>query len=89
MELFTIVLAKMKSDFVIEEYGRIDIGEPHKYKEVFYPVSLIWINEGTNQDLLKAKVFAEENGYNVFIYDINEADPIKRAKEDLEVLEAK
>lgn len=47
------------------------------------PVALMWLNEGTGEDLAKAKEFAKGEEYEVFTY-FNEPDPIGKAKQDLE-----
>ncbi|MFA5559931.1 MAG: hypothetical protein WDA59_10865 [Methanofastidiosum sp.] len=77
-----IVLARLDSDFIIEKYGRTDLGEHHKYKEIKKPVSLMWLNNGTKEDIKKAKQYAEKEGYKIFTYN-NEKDPLQKAREDI------
>jgi hypothetical protein len=47
------------------------------------PVSLMWLNRGTQADVGKAEAFARTEGYTVFTYDTSEHDPLGRAKKDI------
>lgn len=78
----TIVLARIDTAYEIAEYGRIDLGERHKIREIPKPVALVWINKGTDADKAKAERFAAAEGYKVFCYS-NERNPIEKAKTDI------
>jgi hypothetical protein len=77
-----IVLAKLETDYVIEQEGRIDLGEMHKFREIKKPIACIWVNNGNEEDKIKAEKFAITEGYKVFTY-INEKEPLKRARKDI------
>ena len=77
-----IVLARLDDDVEIVKLGRIDIGEPHKFRPIKRPVSLMWLNDGTAEDVAKAKSFATKNGYAVLCYE-QTTDPLGRARVDI------
>lgn len=78
-----IMLARIEEDFVIERHGRTDLGERHKLRAMPRPVALTWCLAGGKDDLIKAKSYASQEGYRVFIYPPAEIDPIGRAKQDV------
>lgn len=77
-----IVLAKVEEAQEIVRVGRQDVGESHKFKTVRRPVALMWLNEGTKRDVIKAKSFAKTEGYSVLCYDSME-DPLGAARQDI------
>lgn len=77
-----IVLARCEEGFEILEYGRVDLGERHKLKSIKVPKSLMWLNEGTNEDKKKADIYAKREGYTVFCY-YDEDDPLARARKEV------
>jgi hypothetical protein len=81
-ELMQIVLARVEEEQVIIRHGRRDLGESHRFKTVPKPVSLMWLNEGTKRDVLKAKEYAKDGGYTVLCYE-GEDDPLGRARREI------
>lgn len=77
-----IVIAWVEQDQVIVKQGQTDLGESHKFKTVPKPVACMWLNNGKDRDVLKAKAFAEKEGKSVFCYR-GERDPLGKAKQDV------
>jgi len=77
-----IVLARNDIDYIIEQEGRIDLGERHKLKQIYKPVACIWLNNGSLLDKEKANEFAQKEGYTVFCY-MDEDNPLERAKKEI------
>jgi len=79
-----IVLARVVREHVLDKEGRLDLGQRHQFKEVPAAQSLMWLNEGTEQDVQKAVAYAEETGddWTVLTYR-GEPDPLGRAKADV------
>lgn len=82
-ETKTIVLAKLEGREIVRKRGRADIGELHQFETVYFPVSCIWLNEGTEEDTVKAWEYARREGYNVFTYSTRVDDPLTQAKTDI------
>ena len=80
MALKTIVLAKVEDDWVVDQPGRVDLGERNKLRRVPRAVACVWLNRGEPLDIDSARTFARKNGYLVFTYPTDEKDPLGRAK---------
>ena len=78
-----IVLAKLEGREIVTKRGRTDIGERHKFETVYIPVTCIWLNEGTQEDIAAAREYALKNNYRVLCYPLSESDPLGRAKTDI------
>ncbi len=77
-----IVLARLDEDFeVLSDAGR-DLGVKPKIRKIQVPRAVMWLNDGNETDLAKARRFAQGEGYTVFTYT-GEADPLGRAKADI------
>lgn len=61
---------------------RHDLGEHPKFIEVTRAKTAIWLNDGTEADVEKAKAYAASEDAYVFTYPTSEPDPLKRAKVD-------
>ena len=71
------------ADFVRQEY--IGGGEHRNiFKDVIRPKACMWLNEGTQADIQKAKDYlrSEQRDGRVFVYS-NERDPLAKAKEQI------
>lgn len=79
----SIVLAKLKEDWKVIRPGQPDIGIRPVLETILVPVSLMWLNEGTEADVKKAMEYASKEGYRVFTYPVGESDPLGRAKRDV------
>jgi hypothetical protein len=75
---------------------RIDLGERHKSRNVVQPHAVMWLNKGTEQDVVKAEAHALKErtqaegdpyrtgyGHRVFVYPSAERDPLGRARKDI------
>lgn len=40
----------------------------------------IWMNKGTDEDMVKAKFALSDEGYTIFKFDLQERDPLNKAK---------
>lgn len=68
--------------------GMKDTGEIERRNGEWYPVfvpckrpvACVWLNDGNQSDLLKAKSHAKKEGYTVFTYPVSEPDPLDLAK---------
>lgn len=78
----TIVLARVEEDRVIVKHGRTDLGEQHKFKTVPKPIACVWLLNGKESDVEKARNYAASEGYTVFCYEA-ERDPLGKAKRDI------
>jgi hypothetical protein len=77
-----IVLARLDDGTELVKAGRVDLGELHTFRAIKVPVSVMWINKGTEADRTKAERFAQTEGYSVFCYD-GDVDPLARARSDI------
>jgi hypothetical protein len=77
-----IVLARLDDTAEIAKHGRVDVGQPHIWRTVKVPAAVMWVNNGDDVDLEKAKKFAASEGYTVFCYH-GEKDPLRRAKSEI------
>ena len=84
MEKIQIVLARLDEDFRVKELRRVDLGERNVMERIDKPVSCMWLNRGTAQDVEKAQVYAKTEGYRVFTYPINVRDALSQAKKDIQ-----
>jgi hypothetical protein len=84
-KMIQIVLAKVNIDHQVDQskLRRTDMGERPIMKQVDKPVSMMWLNRGTQADVQGAQAYARTEGYTVFTYDTSEHDPLRRAKEDI------
>lgn len=64
----TIVLARVCVDMVVDGPWAADLGRRPKMKEVRRPEGCVWCYKGTEEDLAKARKYAESEGYMVFTY---------------------
>lgn len=64
---------------------RVDLGERPTFVEVQRPLAVVWVRNGTDEDVAKCRCHADaqDNGALVFTYPASETDPIGRAKSDL------
>jgi hypothetical protein len=44
------------------------------------PEACVWLNEGTEDDIVKAKAFAKTEGYRVMTFPVSEKDPLSKAR---------
>lgn len=79
MEHVRIVLAKV----IVESAAacgtpghRIDAQDSRRVQ------ACVWLNRGTRADVAKARVFADQEGYAVFVYPSTERDYFDRAKRE-------
>lgn len=78
-----IVLARLEGREILVKRGRTDIGELNKFDTVYVPVTCIWLNEGTEEDVASAREYALKNNYRVLCYPLGETDPLGHAKTDI------
>ena len=45
--------------------------------------SVIWLREGTAADVERAMAYAAHPGYKVFVYPVDEPNPLERARHDM------
>lgn len=79
----TIVLARLVDDVEVVRERRTDLGERPLMREVKKAEAMVWLNKGDWSDVVKARAFAESEGYRVFLYETSERDPIGRAKAEI------
>lgn len=77
-----IVLARLDDGAELVKAGRADLGERHTFRAIKVPASVMWTNNGTEADKVKAEKFAAAEGYTVICYD-GEKDPLNRARRDI------
>jgi hypothetical protein len=65
----TIVLARVVKERHHQQYSR--------------PYSMIWLREGTEEDVVKAQEFADKTGYRVFLYPPSDPDPLEHGRHDV------
>jgi hypothetical protein len=65
----TIVLARVVKERHHKQYSR--------------PYSMIWLREGSEEDVVKAQQFATKTGYRVFLYPPSDPDPLEHARHDV------
>jgi hypothetical protein len=71
-----IVIAWTDSDSEFVRERRTDLGERPVIREVTVVKTLVWLNEGTAADVVKAHAYADPRGYKVFTYPLDTADPL-------------
>jgi hypothetical protein len=82
MRLRTIVLAKVTNT------GFRFTGDATKRDGNYFPEfvvhpepkACVWLNQGSEQDLINAGKYAKENGFEVFTFCLNEPYPLRLAK---------
>lgn len=82
----TIVLARIENTGLkfTGKFIRPDgVNWREDYKLTPEPKALIWLNEGNESDLEKAKKFAKEENYSVFTFPTTEKDPLGLAKKQI------
>jgi hypothetical protein len=82
----TIVLVRVTEESEVVSRTAVPIsrggGESVKWRGYLAARAMIWLNEGTDDDEVKAQEYAKKEGYTVFTYDTMEPDPLGRAKRD-------
>lgn len=81
-----IVIAWVEESQEIVKVGRVDLGESHKFKSVRLPKSCMWLNRGTESDVMKAKAYAAKENRTVFCYD-GANDPLECARRDVQKMD--
>ena len=87
MKTYCIALARVVTDMVPDgEPYRADLGYGPTWISEERAVSLIWLNEGTEEDVAKAQSWVShkdqaDQGWQVFTFPVNEADPLGAAKQ--------
>ena len=76
-----IVIGWTETGIEVVRSRRTDLGERPVTREVTIPKSCMWLNDGTTDDLAKARAYAASEGKRVFTYNGN-ADPLNAAKHD-------
>lgn len=71
----------------IREAGRMVRFDGYNYKPETeaapQAVAMVWLNEGTREDLEAAQKFAKAEGYRVFCFPTSERDPLAVAKSNM------
>jgi hypothetical protein len=75
-----IVIAWTDSDSEFVRERRTDLGERPVIREVTIVKALVWLNEGTAADVVKAHAYADPRGSKVFTYPLDTADPLGAAR---------
>lgn len=80
----TIVLARIRIDQVPDGPWAADLGHRPKMREVRRAEGCVWLYEGTDADVVKAKAFATAEGYCVYTYpsDWPQDAALERGKND-------
>lgn len=78
-----IVLASLVEDYKVVSDEGYDLGRKKKVETYLRPVALVWKLNGGPADVAKARAYAEQEGYKVFLYPVTEDDPLGRAKRDV------
>jgi hypothetical protein len=81
--LIQVVLAKIEQDMIVAAPYRADLGQRPKMQAVSRPVAVMWASECDAADYDSACRYAATEGYQVFCYGQDEADPLGRAKADV------
>lgn len=71
-----IIIAWTDTDVEFVRERRTDMGERPVMRDVTVVKALVWLNEGTAADVLKAHAYADPRGYTVFTYPLNVADAL-------------
>jgi hypothetical protein len=79
----TIVLGKLVTELEVTSTDGYDLGKRPKTREVKRPQTIMWLREGTYEDVLKAQAHAKSEDYKVFLYITSESDPLGQAKKEL------
>lgn len=81
-----IVLARLVKDYKPSEteFEQRDRNWIPKMVEVSVPAAHIWCRKEKPGDMERAKLFAAEEGYTVFIYPNSERKPLERAKKEVQ-----
>lgn len=77
-----IVIAWTEDEQVVIKHGRTDVGERHVFKTVPKPMACMWLNNGNERDVEKARAYAAQNGHVVLCYTA-ERDPLATARADI------
>lgn len=86
MNLSTIVLAWIVDDVEIVRARRADLGERPITRVVRRPVACVWLRAGGPADVARARTYAATRGEEpttVYVYPLDEEDPIGRAKREI------
>lgn len=66
-KMVQIVIAWADTDAVIAKEGRVDLGERHQFRTVIVGKACMWLNDGTDRDVVFATAYAagqnEEDDY--------------------------
>lgn len=47
------------------------------------PRACVWLNQGTDDDLAKARAYARSEGYTVYTFKADTRDPLARARRQI------
>jgi len=75
-----IIIAWTDSDAEFVRERRTDLGERPVFRDVTVVKAVVWLNEGTATDVVKAHAYADPRGYKVFTYPLDTADPLGAAR---------
>jgi len=71
-----IIIAWTDSDAEFVCARRSDLGERPVFRDVTVVKAVVWLNEGTAADVVKAHAYADPRGYKVFTYALDVADAL-------------
>lgn len=71
-----IIVAWTDSDTEFVRERRTDLGERPVFRDVTVVKAVVWLNEGTAADVVKARAYADARGYKVFTYALDVADAL-------------
>lgn len=82
-----IVIGWTETTQVLVKEGRVDLGERHTYREERIGKAVVWLLQGMEGDVAKAREYAaapdmKERGAVVFKYPVTEQDPMARGRRD-------
>lgn len=78
-----ITLARLVEDYKVVSDAGYDLGRKKKVETYLRPEALVWKLNGGPGDVAKARAYAEQEGYRVFLYPVTEDDPLGQAKKDV------
>lgn len=76
-------MSKKKTPRVVQTIVLARIVNERHHIQYSRPYSMIWLREGTEEDVVKAQAFAGRTGYKVFLYPPNDPDPLEHGRHDI------
>jgi len=84
--IFTIVLARLENTGT-RKTGKLIRPDGVNWREelevIPEPKALVWLNQGNEMDLNRARDHANHEGYSVFTFPMTEKDPIGMGKKKI------